>query len=796
MRPQRYKNRHSGNVMRRLMIILYFSSVAAIAQQNLTSQWQEKLSDFYKLQPPVSLHLFFSQPAYAPGDTAYFRAAFLSAADLLPVKGDQIIALDVVNNLGEVLLHQEFRMKDGWSGNQIVWPADFAPGIYRVVAYSDWMRNFSNSLFFQTELTVSGPTDFVCTKGEAGLNYYPEGGRLVAGVVNKVVVATADAQQVLVSDSKGQSVAESVTNEAGYGFFFITPDSDETYTIKSAADSIQMQAKADGIALQLTPVSDGIGSHRLILQASRSFPGRQQDLVLTVARHDQIYYSAMLRFEDRDYLATAIPSSVLPMGLCFLSINTMTGDELASRVFFNQAQSPLRPVTDLSKREVNVREELKVDFSLKDQLGTPELARISVSVYQTELFEKSPSRNPIDEYLLPVSDFSERSNRFWEYSNDPATLDHYLITQRWPWYTWKQVLHSKPSPSYAFKDHQFIRGRLVDANSGRPMEEVVSVTFYFSNTGKVYTIWTDASGLLEAYFLFDYYGDEELFYWIEKNGMRIKGVRLELDNDLPKYGRVEKPEVRSTPDNYYAYANFRSEIFQSYFYFIEKKLPVNLQIVSPNHVLEGFLSGVDIDIDLDDYLRFPTMQETLREVVPFLSCVRTKGQDVVRVYRPDIHQVSSGPPIFMIDGVITDDVDYFLGLDPEKVDKIKLVQSSAKLNKLGVLGRNGFVLVETKIQNNMLNVPQENSYLTIKGLTRELQFPSELPHWQKSNTRSPRPKPMLFWQPTLQLDGEGKTSFVVQTSDDTGQFVVHIEGLTTSGVPFVVKEHFTVRYDR
>lgn len=113
---------------------MFFLAATANAQQSPFEIWVKKLQEYYAISKPVKLHLLFNQSMYAPGDTAFFRIAFVSAEEVAPIKGFNLIEIDVVDNKGSVVIHQVVRIRDGWGANQIVLPEDILPGNYRVIA--------------------------------------------------------------------------------------------------------------------------------------------------------------------------------------------------------------------------------------------------------------------------------------------------------------------------------------------------------------------------------------------------------------------------------------------------------------------------------------------------------------------------------------------------------------------------------------------------------------------------------------------------------------------------------------
>lgn len=785
--------------MIRSLIILLSCVTSVLAQPAPMEKWQQELSAYYAHSTPVKLHLFFNQPAYAPGDTAYFRAAFVTASDNTPVEGNQIITLDVIHESGEILLRQEFRMNNGWSGNQLVIPDDFSHGVFRVNAYNDWMKNFDHHAYFQSFLQITGPVESEHVLNKRDLSCFAEGGNLVVGLKTKIVVFAGKSEVISVVDSEENTITELTTNEVGLGFFFLTPAVLENYKVMSSTDTVTLNPIADGFSILFTPGATAKANHRLIVQAAQVSSWRNQDVTLIISRHDQIYYSAVLRFENKEFIALNIDPTLLPEGLCHLSITTTSGNMLTSRLFYNSTNKTIKPEIILPKATYGTRQPVQIDFSLSDKDDNPMLARISISVYRKDLFKNYPNhaKRNFARYLSLDSDLPSGNNEIELINLDqPNYLDLFLLSQHWPWYSWKKISQPRGRLAHDLRDYQILSGRLINSQTGEPIQEAASVTFYFSGIGKIYTTFTNEQGVFEAFLLFDFFNDERVFYHIEKDNRKLDNVSIEIKDHESVPSFEPQAFIPRDSSRYFAYHNKTTGYIDSYKFFYEYQKLIASEASNPNALLEKLVNGVDLEVDLDDYLLFPTMKETLTEVIPFLRNIKIKGKDAVYVYRPDNPTAPNLPPHFIIDGIITDDYTYFLNLNPANVNKIKLVQSAKKLERLAELGKNGFVVVETKLQRNDVSVLQKNQYLSIKGLVKEISFPQSLSQWQTANARAPRFKSTLFWSAHELLDNQGHKRFLINTSDDTGNYVVHIEGLTTTGIPFVVEKDFVVKYDQ
>lgn len=779
--------------MARLIILLSFLPFGVAAQP---VQWAEKLRAYYETHIPVKLHLWFNQPMYAAGDTAFFRVAFLSAEEGAPIKGFNLVEVEVADEHGRVVLQQVVRIRDGWGGNQIIIPEHLPPGNYRVVAYDNWMKNFDRSRHFMGELRIAGEYLFSAGFSPETLSCYPEGGRLVAGLRNKVVVYYRPNSQGIVTRANGVQVAEFSTDRNGYGMFYFTPEAGVDYRVKIGERATQLTADADGLTILLTPSTSAKAPHRFLIQAPQLSPLRSETLTLLVSGHGSVYYSALFTFNNNEFVNLVIPSAILPRGICYVTINRSNGETLLSRIFFNQ-KNQCNAIVQLNTKQYATRSEVNVGVALNGENEKPLLARMSVSVYKRDLF--SDSANPSDRtdwYLLLASDLHQPPPVGFDADLNTAEglllLDRMLISRNWPWYTWEKVLNKQGQPRFLFRDYLQLTGRLVEESSGKPFADSVNITFFVTGTQDVYDVFSTREGTFSVSFLFPFYNREEIFYRVEKSGRRIENVRLELTENINRYEAW--PAKRTVAGNpYYTYAQKRKSVNTSFSYF-SRGAKITGEEPGRKKVIEKELFVPDAEVDLDDYTIFPTMQETLHEIVPYLQYRKIGGRDVVRLYLPDTARTGIENPAFFIDGVLTDDPSFFLKLKPVEVDKIKLVYTSFKLEKLGAISRNGVVIVETKIQDNARNVSAAARSVKVNGITPALPATKDISAWQKINPRAPRLKSCLVWIPQLRSDDTGKAYFSFNTGDDTGRYVIRVEGVTTEGVPFVKEEYFDVAY--
>ena len=300
-------------------------------------------------------------------------------------------------------------------------------------------------------------------------------------------------------------------------------------------------------------------------------------------------------------------------------------------------------------------------------------------------------------------------------------------------------------------------------------------------------------GNFDLTFLYDFYDEDELFYSIEKQNDYLKEAYLTVSEDpMPNFQTRTSNYSQDNLIDYYADHQFKKRMMDRSYTFFALNDKEKIKYVDPNSKYEDETGSVDVTIDVHDYVVFRTMEDLIREVVPFLMVRKSKTQKAVRLLLnyQDHNVKPKGEPLFIIDGVLSKNSEYFLNLNPADLLTIKLINNPDKLTQWGALGKNGIVLLATKQSAiNAKKVPTNS--VKVVGLNKALNFP--LQDYSRANDkRIPDFRAALYWNPQIKIDQNGRANFSFYTSDLTGEYCVQIKGLTDKGLPFEATNTFVV----
>lgn len=108
------------------------------------------------LQNQEKIILSFDRTNYVPGDIIWFSGYILATEDH-SLKGNEYFAhICLYAPNGKLISHEVFAIKKGTIKGQIAIPKLSNKGVYRVVAYTNWMRNWPRESLFEKQIWVNG----------------------------------------------------------------------------------------------------------------------------------------------------------------------------------------------------------------------------------------------------------------------------------------------------------------------------------------------------------------------------------------------------------------------------------------------------------------------------------------------------------------------------------------------------------------------------------------------------------------------------------------------------------------
>lgn len=197
---------------------------------------------------------------------------------------------------------------------------------------------------------------------------------------------------------------------------------------------------------------------------------------------------------------------------------------------------------------------------------------------------------------------------------------------------------------------------------------------------------------------------------------------------------------------------------------------------------------------LDDYKRFPSLKETVIEIIPdvLLRKMKKEYRFQVRINEKFLMGKDENP-LVRVDGVFTQNMDKLLNYDVKKIERISIGRSEYYI---GTNLYQGIIDISTKENDfwNSSTLIGTTEYDMPAPLAKKIYYFQTYRQAEQSNTdytRIPDFRNQLLWKPNFELS-EGETLLTFFTSDNTGTYEVVVEGFTNSGKAISAVIHFEI----
>ena len=210
--------------------------------------------------------------------------------------------------------------------------------------------------------------------------------------------------------------------------------------------------------------------------------------------------------------------------------------------------------------------------------------------------------------------------------------------------------------------------------------------------------------------------------------------------------------------------------------------------IIPNDSI-AFYGPLSKEFKLDVFTRFPTMAETITEVVAGVYFKKINNDYSIHVYDYDPNYESTIPALIIVDGLIIQNVNELFTYNPKNIYKVNVVKG---LYYYGSKSFNGIVAFTTK--NGDYDTNLKGNFIIRPEILRP-QYKKEYfqPDYTDSKySRIPDYRHQLLWMPKVDLGNlDSKISFYA--SDVSGKYEIILEGFSATGKPVFIKENIEIQ---
>ncbi|HEY5825162.1 MAG TPA: hypothetical protein VIT44_12380 [Cyclobacteriaceae bacterium] len=779
-----------------IMIMLCCGTVQhSIAQSFPTDSITKKFDQYRRQALQEKIYLHTDRNFYLTGEIIWFKIYYVDGSFHRPLDVSKVSYLEIVDRDNESVLQTKVQMKNGAGDGSLFLPASLLSGNYTLRVYTNWMKNFSADFYFQKSISIVNTfikpdRETKSAKPVYDAQFFPEGGNLVAGLKSKVAFRVID------PSGKGIEFRGSVINDHndtlasfrplqfGIGNFDFVPAANTKYraVIRDNKGNKSLfplpEVKENGYVMRVGEQND-----QLNIEITSSVSNDNSTPVYFFIQSRNILVKTEARALQQGKSILEIKKSDLPEGISHITLFDYRLQPVSERLWFKQPEKKLNFELQTVQKEYDKR--VKIVLNVKTTLD----ANFSISVSKTDSLSQLPEEN-IFEYLWLSADLKGKIESPEYYVNSSnanlnEAVDNLMLTHGWRRFTWPTILNGKNTYAHVpeYRGH-IVNGKITDP-SGAPANGILT---YFSSPGKLVRIYGSRSNALGEvkYELKDFYDQQPVF--VQTDIRKDSIYRLEIIKPFSDHYSSTRPPLLQLPSQLEKQLLNRSVAMQvqSIYYRdqIDRSTPIPIDSIS-------FYGKPDEAYNLDDYTRFPVMEEVLREYVPGIMVRKKKDGFHFMVLDNVNKSLFREDPIVLLDGVPVFDINKIMAYDPLKIKRLEIMDREYYS---GTMAFPGIVSYFT-YQNELADFEMDSRTLSLnyEGLQLHREFYS--PRYESQQERDnhlPDQRSLLYWNPSLKSEKGKPLQIEFYTSDVTGQYEVTIEGISKDGAASSASHTITV----
>lgn len=194
---------------------------------------------------------------------------------------------------------------------------------------------------------------------------------------------------------------------------------------------------------------------------------------------------------------------------------------------------------------------------------------------------------------------------------------------------------------------------------------------------------------------------------------------------------------------------------------------------------------------LDEYTRFTTIGETVFEFVTLVSFRGTKNDHSLWILLQDESNLNTtiASPLVVLDGIPVEDVELIYNYNPMFIKRIDVYRERISLSGQMFEGAIAFTTYTGNYPS--LTLPKSTQIFDYK-MPRLWDGIQEPDYAKSQDSPAPDYRHTLAWRPQISTQGKDAIEIDFSTSDLTGHYTAHVEGITVEGEPFLSEVTFEV----
>lgn len=639
-------------------------------------------------------------------------------------------------------------------------------------------------------------------KVDFDVSFFPEGGNLLAGAVNRVAFKAINSSGLSedisgsVITSVGDTLADFSSQHLGMGSFAILPEINKTIFVV-CKNALNQQKRfylpAVSVDNKMSLRTDWWKDKLYVSVNKSSGTDLPDNLSLIVHCRGMLIYTE--KWDKRKEMVL-FDRKIFPAGVIQLLLVDENNHPISERLVFNTNLNDLAKVAfSTNKPSYTKRENVRAEILVADNNNKPLEGRLSVSVTDDGDIKPDSCVNIFSSLLLTseLKGYIE-SPAYYFTDKDPnalKNLDLLMMTQGWRRYNVEKILKKDfETPRCPVELGQQISGSVKSGFSLNKPADNYPVVLLAIDYGKMMEMHTDDNGR----FVFSnlIFPENTRLLVQSKSPKGSSHVKVSVDSTyfsppgellpiLSKRNPNASNTANNSDDEYFAMMSKKGNMSQK-IHLLEQVVVTASAQADDNDTKHWASSGFNQTVTSEQIEKMhPTSMLNLLMMTPGLT-VSGENVYITRYQSGKIHSEESSAPLILVDGfeITSDMLDTYM---PEDVEEIEIVKG-AQTTILGPSAISGAILITMKKgakHSRPLDIDNVK-FITPLGyqVTKEFYSPRyETEEQQKQRTIDTRTT--VYWNPDVSISNDGKGEISFYTSDSSTDYSVVVEGITSDG---------------
>jgi len=729
----------------------------------------EAINKHYNSSLTQKVFLHTDKNSYTKENKIYYSAYVTSERVDSTFNDKDVLYIDVVHN-GNIVDTKAIKINIGRGSGVFNLSKSIKSGNYKMVAYTNFMKNFDPNSFFIKDIELHNPAEKVqlLKSDKIILKFYPEGGNLISGISNKVAYKAEDSNgnfsaiQGKIIDSDGNFIATTKSKFKGLGFFYLKPQNGKSYSIVLDDNSKYDIPKSlnSGYSLMVNNINP-----RTISVDIRASEDLKSNIIYVLGFMDnKKYYQGSFVSGAKDLISFEIPKSKLPSGLMELVLLDASKKVIGNRSVYINNDDNINISAEIDKVYVdNELVKLKIKATSDEALASD----ISISLTKQQSNESliDNNHNLISGFKLSafpnghgITKFINKTDRASNYK-----LDLMMSINNQSDFSWLEGNLNYPVKIYQHEKRIGISGIAKDKKDNLLTDTKIKILTKSKERIWNYEAKTDKNGVFDindfeevdsTHLEFRTYNlkDQQIFSKI--NLIEKKKFNYLDKLNFDEKGRLSLPNNNVTINSNSAFSK-EGEILED----VELKTKVKKENPRKSYLVtnpDGIIEGESINGSSNLFRELSNIPG-----VKYVSDHYIDGGESISIRN------SKEPPLWILDGMKISGPE---AVNVKDLERVEVVVSLSKSAVFGPEGVNGVVLFYSKtgVDSKFNNDIKTSSF-------NKVIYNSSTPFEYKNDDT-------LYWSPSISTDENGYVELLFKRPDNNIKYLnVNIQAINKNG---------------